>query len=47
MITARQSEIIKSATQKVNPKMVAIFGSYARGEENPQSVNQDALVRLF
>lgn len=37
MITARQSEIIRSATQKVNPKMVAIFGSYARGEENPQS----------
>ncbi len=37
MISLQQENIIKSVTQKVNPTLVGIFGSYARGEENESS----------
>jgi predicted nucleotidyltransferase len=37
MLSKKQIEIIVNATNKVKPKLVAIFGSYARGEENEQS----------
>lgn len=37
MISAEQQNIIKRVTQKVNPTLVGIFGSYARGEENENS----------
>jgi predicted nucleotidyltransferase len=34
MITPEQKAIIKKVTQKVNPSLVGVFGSYARNEEN-------------
>ena len=34
MITPQQEFIIKTVTQRVNPTLVGVFGSYARGEEN-------------
>lgn len=37
MITEQQARIIKAVTQKVNPTLVGVFGSYARGEENEKS----------
>jgi predicted nucleotidyltransferase len=37
MITLQQSSIIKSVTQRVQPTLVGVFGSYARGEENKKS----------
>ncbi len=37
MISVEQQNIIKRVTQKVNPTLVGIFGSYARGEENDSS----------
>lgn len=33
MITPQQEQIIKRVTQRVQPRMVGIFGSYARGEQ--------------
>ena len=33
MITPHQERIIKSVTERINPKMVGVFGSYARGEQ--------------
>jgi uncharacterized protein len=37
MITPHQENIIKSVTQRVNPTLVGVFGSFARGEENEKS----------
>lgn len=37
MITPQQESIIKKVTQKVQPTLLGIFGSYARGEENENS----------
>jgi uncharacterized protein len=37
MITEQQAGIIKAVTEKVNPTLVGVFGSYARGEENEKS----------
>ncbi|MBU2019011.1 MAG: nucleotidyltransferase family protein [Bacteroidetes bacterium] len=37
MISSQQENIIKAVTQRVNPTLLGIFGSYARGEENEQS----------
>jgi hypothetical protein len=33
MITPHQERIIKRVTERINPKMVGVFGSYARGEQ--------------
>jgi predicted nucleotidyltransferase len=33
MITPHQERIIKRVTQRIIPKMVGVFGSYARGEQ--------------
>lgn len=32
MLTPQQEQIIKDVTQKVQPTLVGVFGSYARGE---------------
>ena len=37
MITKEQEQVIKSVVNKINPTLVGIFGSFARGEENEQS----------
>jgi predicted nucleotidyltransferase len=37
MISSQQEKIIRSVTKKVEPKLLGIFGSYARGEENEKS----------
>jgi predicted nucleotidyltransferase len=37
MLSKKQIKIIINTTNKVKPSLVAIFGSYARGEENEQS----------
>ena len=37
MISSKQKHIIKTITKKVNPTLVGVFGSYARGEENEKS----------
>ena len=37
MITPQQEFIIKTVAQRVNPTLVGVFGSYARGEENKNS----------
>lgn len=37
MISPQQEHIIKTVTQKINPTLVGVFGSYARGEENDKS----------
>jgi predicted nucleotidyltransferase len=37
MISVEQQNIIKNVTRKLNPTMIGIFGSYARGEENADS----------
>jgi predicted nucleotidyltransferase len=37
MISSHQKKIIKSVTKKINPTLVAVFGSFARGEENEKS----------
>ena len=37
MITKQQESTIMKVAQKVNPKMLGVFGSYARGDENPNS----------
>jgi hypothetical protein len=33
MITPHQEHIIKRVTQRINPTLVGVFGSYARGEQ--------------
>lgn len=43
MITSQQKALIKNITMKFHPTMVAIFGSYARGEESPSS-DLDVLI---
>jgi len=37
MLSAQQLSIIRSATNKISPTLVAIFGSFARGEEHANS----------
>ena len=37
MISLQQENIIKAVTQRVNPTLLGVFGSYARGEENDKS----------
>ncbi len=37
MITQQQIKVIKDITQKLNPSMIGIFGSYARGKQQPNS----------
>jgi uncharacterized protein len=37
MITPQQTTIIKSVIQRVEPTLVGVFGSYARGEESENS----------
>jgi predicted nucleotidyltransferase len=37
MITPQQEHIIKTVTQRFKPKMLGVFGSYARGEQNEKS----------
>ncbi len=52
MISLEQQRIIKNVTQKVNPSLIGIFGSYARGEERTNSdldilIDFDAPVDLL
>ena len=52
MITPQQEQIIKRVTQRVQPRMVGIFGSYARGEQLAHSdldilIDVDNNVNLF
>ena len=37
MLTPQQEHIIKTVTQKVQPTLVGVFGSYARGEQHEKS----------
>lgn len=37
MITPQQENIIKTVIQRVKPTYIAVFGSYARGEEHEKS----------
>lgn len=37
MISLQQKDIIKSVTKRLEPTLVGVFGSYARGEENETS----------
>lgn len=37
MISSQQEQIIKTVTQRVQPTLVGVFGSYARGEQHGQS----------
>ena len=37
MITPQQQDTIISATRRIRPTLVGVFGSYARGEENDNS----------
>lgn len=37
MITQEQVEVIKDITRRFNPTLIGIFGSYARGEQKPNS----------
>lgn len=37
MITPHQQDTITSATRRIHPTLVGVFGSYARGEENDNS----------
>lgn len=37
MITPQQVQQIKNVTDKIQPTLVGVFGSYARGEENENS----------
>ena len=43
MLSPKQIAIIKSTTSRLNPLFVGVFGSYARGEENPDS-DLDVLI---
>ncbi len=37
MISSKQVNIIKTVINRINPTLVGVFGSYARGEENDKS----------
>ena len=37
MITSNQATIIKNVLDRINPTLIGIFGSYARGEEKEKS----------
>jgi predicted nucleotidyltransferase len=37
MITSNQATIIKNILDRINPTLIGVFGSYARGEENENS----------
>jgi predicted nucleotidyltransferase len=37
VITSQQADIIVSVTEPLNPKLLGVFGSYARGESSPSS----------
>ncbi len=37
MITLKQEEVIKKTTEKLNPVLIGVFGSYARNEQTPDS----------
>lgn len=37
MITSNQATIIKNVLDRINPTLIGVFGSYARGEENENS----------
>lgn len=37
MLTEDQKDIIINSTAKLKPKMIGVFGSYARGENNQDS----------
>lgn len=37
MITSNQATIIKNILVRINPTLIGVFGSYARGEENENS----------
>lgn len=37
MITCNQATIIKNVLDRINPTLIGVFGSYARGEENENS----------
>ena len=45
MITEEQKNIIIEVLQPYNPKMIGIFGSFARNENNPDS-DLDILVEF-
>lgn len=45
MITDKQKEIVLKHIKTLHPKKVGIFGSYARGENTPES-DLDILVYL-
>lgn len=45
MINVEQKELILNALKKYNPIAVGVFGSYARGENNPSS-DLDILVEF-
>ena len=37
MVTKQQELLIKNTVKRYNPRLVGIFGSYARNEQNAQS----------
>jgi predicted nucleotidyltransferase len=37
MISQQQENIIRAVIQRIEPTLVGVFGSYARGEENEKS----------
>lgn len=37
MITSNQATIIKNVLDRINPTLIGVFGSFARGEENENS----------
>ncbi|MBI2259175.1 MAG: nucleotidyltransferase domain-containing protein [Flavobacteriia bacterium] len=43
MLSPKQIAIIKSITSRLNPLFVGVYGSYARGEEKPDS-DLDVLI---
>jgi predicted nucleotidyltransferase len=37
MISTSQQNVIKQTAEKLNPSLIAVFGSYARGEQDSES----------
>lgn len=37
MISAAQQEVIKQTAEKLNPSLIGVFGSYARGDQESES----------
>lgn len=37
MISTSQQKVIKQTAEKLNPSLIAVFGSYARGEQDLES----------